>query len=95
MHLCPLTPNRLGSSGLGHSEPFAVILSEAKDLALGAQGKLREESPSDFSSAIDAAQSEIPRFARNDSVLPFTPHPSAFTVHPWSLLLSLCRIRFV
>jgi hypothetical protein len=27
-----------------HSEPFAVILSEAKDLALGAQGKLREES---------------------------------------------------
>jgi hypothetical protein len=27
-----------------HSEPFAVILSEAKDLALFAQGKLREES---------------------------------------------------
>jgi hypothetical protein len=27
-----------------HSEPFAVILSEAKDLALGAQGKLLEES---------------------------------------------------
>ena len=27
-----------------HSEPFAVILSEAKDLALPAQGKLREES---------------------------------------------------
>jgi hypothetical protein len=27
-----------------HSEPFAVILSEAKDLALDAQGKLREES---------------------------------------------------
>ena len=25
-----------------HSEPFTVILSEAKDLALGAQGKLRE-----------------------------------------------------
>jgi hypothetical protein len=30
-----------------HPEPFAVILSEAKDLALGAQGKLREESRSD------------------------------------------------
>jgi hypothetical protein len=27
-----------------HSEPFAVILSAAKDLALPAQGKLREES---------------------------------------------------
>jgi hypothetical protein len=27
-----------------HSEPFAVILSTAKDLALGAQDKLREES---------------------------------------------------
>ena len=26
------------------AEPVAVILSEAKDLALGAQGKLREES---------------------------------------------------
>jgi len=35
-----------------HSEPFAIILSEAKDLALGAQGKLREESrPEDKSSA--------------------------------------------
>jgi hypothetical protein len=31
-----------------HSEPFAVILSEAKDLALGAQGKLREESRSEY-----------------------------------------------
>ena len=29
-----------------HSEPFAVILSAAKDLALAAQGKLGEESPS-------------------------------------------------
>ena len=29
-----------------HSEPFAVILSEAKDFALAAQGKLREESRS-------------------------------------------------
>ena len=29
-----------------HSEPFAVILSAAKDLALPAQGKLREESRS-------------------------------------------------
>jgi hypothetical protein len=27
-----------------YSEPITVILSEAKDLALGAQGKLREES---------------------------------------------------
>jgi len=26
-----------------HSEPFAVILSAARDLALGAQDKLREE----------------------------------------------------
>jgi len=31
-----------------HSEPFAVILSEAKDLTLGAQGKLREESRSEY-----------------------------------------------
>jgi hypothetical protein len=30
-----------------HSEPFAVILSAAKDLALPAQGKLREESSPD------------------------------------------------
>jgi len=45
-----------------HFEPFAVILSEAKDLALGAQGKLREESrPGRFQ-----AHSEIPRRARND-----------------------------
>jgi len=29
-----------------HPEPFAVILSEAKNLALGAQGKLREGSRS-------------------------------------------------
>jgi hypothetical protein len=30
--------------GRCHSESFAVILSEAKNLALSAQGKLREES---------------------------------------------------
>jgi hypothetical protein len=47
---------------LCHSEPFAVILSEAKDLALSAQGKLREESGSEMFSK----QCEIPRFARND-----------------------------
>jgi len=46
-----------------HSEPFAVTLSEAKDLALGAQGKLREESRP----AADI-QSGIPRFARNDRI---------------------------
>jgi hypothetical protein len=76
VHLRPLTPKGLGSSGLGHSERS-------------------EESRSDFSSAIYAAQSEIRRFARNDSFLPFTPHPSAFTLHPWTLLFSLCRKRFV
>ncbi len=43
----------LGLAGCGetlpscHSEPFAVILSAAKDLALPAQGKLREESRSE------------------------------------------------
>jgi hypothetical protein len=31
-----------------HPEPFAVVLSEAKNLALGAQGKLREGSRSAF-----------------------------------------------
>ena len=51
-----------------HSEPFAVILSEAKDLALGAQGKLREESGSAWGSSSNKEQGEIPRFARNDVV---------------------------
>src|SRR5208337_4991990 len=54
-----------------HSEPFAVILSpfaslrvnSAKDLALSAQGKLREESRSGLPST---KQGKIPRFARND-----------------------------
>jgi hypothetical protein len=50
-----------------HSEPFAVILSEAKDLALGAQGKLREESCSASGRPPRKDQGEIPRFARNDS----------------------------
>jgi hypothetical protein len=50
-----------------HSEPFAVILSAAKDLALGAQGKLREESRSASGRLNQKDQSEIPRFARNDS----------------------------
>jgi hypothetical protein len=51
-----------------HSEPFAVILSEAKDLALGAQGKFREESRSGlFFVNSEPNQIEIPRFARNDS----------------------------
>jgi hypothetical protein len=45
-----------------HSEPFAVILSEAKDLALGAQGKLREQSRTDSSTS---KQGETPRCARN------------------------------
>ena len=49
-----------------HSEPFAVILSEAKDLALGAQGKLREESRPGLLGAVFPTQIEIPRFARND-----------------------------
>jgi len=37
-----------------HSDPFAVILSEAKDLALA------------FLRAVCPTQSEIPRSARND-----------------------------
>jgi len=49
-----------------HSEPFAVILSEAKHLALGAQGKLREESRSPPGGLKAKEQSEIPRCARND-----------------------------
>jgi hypothetical protein len=40
-------PGIQSPSGRCHSEPFAVILSEAKDLALGAEGKLREESRSE------------------------------------------------
>jgi hypothetical protein len=51
-----------------HSEPFAVILSAAKDLALGAQGKLREESRSAAGEATNKKQGEILRFAQNDSV---------------------------
>jgi hypothetical protein len=49
-----------------HSEPFAVILSEAKDLALGAQDKLREESRPGPCPVNHSTQSEIPRSARND-----------------------------
>ncbi len=50
---CVLITGLAGFTGCGrtppscHSEPFAVILSAAKDLALAAQGKLREESRSD------------------------------------------------
>ena len=44
-----------------HSEPFTVIPSEARNLALPVQGKLREESRTSL-----RFQSEIPRFARND-----------------------------
>ncbi len=51
-----------------HSEPFAVILSEAKDLALRAQGKLRGESRPAEGQSRKKDQSEIPRFARNDSL---------------------------
>jgi ATP-dependent helicase Lhr and Lhr-like helicase len=53
-----------------HSKPYAVILSEAKDLALGAQDKLREESRSALvpvHQSFSANQSEIPRSARNDT----------------------------
>jgi hypothetical protein len=45
-----MLPEGKGGRGRGktlhccHSEPFAVILSVAKDRALPAQGKLREES---------------------------------------------------
>jgi len=46
-----------------HSEPFAVIHSEAKDLDPGAQGKLREES-----CPATRSQSEVPRSARNDGI---------------------------
>jgi hypothetical protein len=41
-------------------------LSEAKHLALGAQGKLREESRSPPGGLKAKEQSEIPRCARND-----------------------------
>jgi hypothetical protein len=48
-----------------HSESFAVILSAAKDLALPAQDKLREESgPAHFQ---EDTQSEILRCARDDN----------------------------
>jgi len=43
------------------SRPFTVIPSEARNLALPVQSKLREESRSG-----NARQCEIPRFARND-----------------------------
>ncbi len=52
----------------GHSEPFAVILSEAKDLALGAQGKLREEARPASVESTNQDQGDIPRFARIDSL---------------------------
>jgi len=54
-----------------HSEPFAVILSEAKDLGLGAPGKLREESCSASGTPPQKDQGEIPPLrcaqGRNDS----------------------------
>jgi hypothetical protein len=56
-----------------HSEPFAVILSEAKDLALAMQlGHDR------------ANQGEIPRFARNDIPLrdPSNQNTTASRVNP-------------
>jgi len=46
-----------------HSDPFAVILGEAKDLALRPQGKLREESRPGLLGAVCPTQSKIPRFA--------------------------------
>ena len=52
-----------------HSEPFAVILSEAKDLALGGQGKLREEARSASGESTNQDQGDIPRFARNESLV--------------------------
>ena len=51
-----------------HSEPFSVILSEAKDLARDAQGKLREESRPASDESTNQDQGKIPRFARNDSL---------------------------
>jgi len=51
-----------------HSEPFAVILSEAKDLARGAQGRLHEESGSEAF----GMQSEIPRRLRLLGMTPTT-----------------------
>ena len=53
----------------GHSEPFVVILSEAKDLVPGAQGKLREEARSASGDSMNQDQGEIPRFARTDSLV--------------------------
>jgi len=44
-----------------HYEPFNVIPSEARNLAVPVQGKLREESR-----IASRSQTEIPRFARND-----------------------------
>jgi uncharacterized membrane protein len=56
------------ANSTGHSEPFAVILSEAKDLALGAQGKLCEEARSASGGSTNQDHGEIPRFARTHSL---------------------------
>jgi len=47
IQLCPASSSVCKHPLDCHSEPFAVILSAAKDLALGAQGKRREESRSE------------------------------------------------
>jgi hypothetical protein len=50
-----------------HPEPFAVILSEAKNLALPAQDKLREGSLQFVAACgIQKATAEILRFAQDD-----------------------------
>jgi len=61
-----LTRPTSGSEMRCHSEPFAVILSAAKDLALGAPDKLHEESRPGLLGPVCTTQNKIPRFARND-----------------------------
>ena len=67
-----------------HSEPFAVILSEAKDLALGAQGKLREASCSAPARPSPKGQGEIPPLrcaqGRNDSAFQSRKWDSSWTL---------------
>ena len=53
-----------------HSNPFAVILSAAKALALGAQGKLRQESrPDCFFQPRNPILRSDPAYAERDSSL--------------------------
>ena len=61
-----------------HSDSFAVILSAAKDLALPAQDKLREESRQ----LVIPTTTEILRFAQNDMPRAFFQQPPKVS-QPW------------